>query len=58
MEAEVVKKRMAWLGKRGASSIEYTIIAAVISMAIVVGATGIGQKVGLIYNSVGNSIPK
>ena len=58
MEAEVVKKRMAWLGERGTSSIEYTLIAAVISMAIVVGATGIGQKVGQIYNSVGNSIPK
>jgi Flp pilus assembly pilin Flp len=58
MEAKVVKKVTALLGKRGASSIEYTIIAAVISMAILVGVTGIGQKVGQIYNSVGNSIPK
>jgi len=41
-----VKRVTALFGKRGASSIEYTIIAAVISMAILVGATGIGQKVG------------
>ena len=58
MEARVVKKVMAWLGRRGTSSIEYTLIAAVISMAIVVAATSIGQKVGQIYNSVGNSVPK
>jgi len=48
----------ALLGKRGASSIEYTIIAAMISIAIVVGATSIGQKVWQIYNTVGNSIPR
>ena len=58
MEATVVRKVTAWLGKRGASSIEYTIIAAVISMAIVVAATSIGQKVGQIYHVVGNSVPK
>jgi Flp pilus assembly pilin Flp len=58
MEAKVVKRVMALFGKRGVSSIEYTIIAAVIAMAIVVAATSIGQKVGHIYNVVGNSVPK
>ena len=58
MEARVVKKVMVWLGQRGASSIEYTIIAAVISMAVVVAASSIGQRVGQIYNIVGNSVPK
>jgi Flp pilus assembly pilin Flp len=58
MEAKVLKRLMALFGERGVSSIEYTIIAAVIAMAIVVAATSIGQKVGHLYNVVGNSIPK
>ena len=34
------------------------IIAAVISMAIVVAASSIEQALGRLYNIVGNSIPK
>ena len=58
MEARIVKRLMALFGKRGVSSIEYAIIAAVIAMAIVVATTSLGQKVGHLYNVVGNSIPK
>jgi Flp pilus assembly pilin Flp len=58
MEAKVVKRMIALLGKKGTSAIEYTIIAAVISMAIVVGATSIGQRLWHLYNVFGNSIPK
>jgi Flp pilus assembly pilin Flp len=58
VEARTVKRLMALLGKRGTSSIEYTIIAAVIAMAIVAAATTIGQRVGHIYNVVGNSVPR
>ena len=58
MEAKVVKRMMALFGKRGTSSIEYAIIAAVISMAIVFATTSIGQKVGYLYNVVGHSIPR
>jgi len=58
MEAKVVKRLMALLRQRGSSSIEYAIIAVVISMAIVVATISIGQKMGHLYNIIGNSIPK
>ena len=33
-----------WLNRRGATAIEYCLIAGIISIAVVVGATSIGTK--------------
>lgn len=33
-----------WLDRRGATAIEYCLIAGIVSIAIVAGATGIGAK--------------
>jgi len=58
MEVIGVWKIMKFLGDRGVTSIEYALIATLISMVIILATTGIGQKVGSIFIGVGNSFPK
>ena len=53
-----VKKITTFLGERGASSIEYAVISALIAAVIFLAVTTIGQGVVNLFNGVGNSFPK
>ncbi len=44
-------------GERGATMIEYTLLAALISIVALVAITGAGQKVLGLFNTVQGSIP-
>jgi Flp pilus assembly pilin Flp len=53
-----VKKTGAFLGDRGASSIEYAMISALIATVIFLAVTTFGQAVANLFSSVSNSFPK
>ena len=40
----------------GATAIEYGLIAALIALAIVAGATTLGNEIGNLFNTVGNKL--
>jgi pilus assembly protein Flp/PilA len=40
----------------GATAIEYALIAALISMSVIAGATAIGTKLGTTFTNIGNSL--
>lgn len=40
----------------GATAIEYGLIAALIALAIVAGATTLGNEIGNLFNKVGNKL--
>ncbi len=41
-----------WRNEAGATAIEYCLIASIVSLSIVVGATGIGTKLKSIFTNV------
>jgi pilus assembly protein Flp/PilA len=41
----------------GATAIEYTLIATLISVAIIVGALALGTKLNTVFNSIATAIP-
>ena len=45
-----------WNDKSGATAIEYGLIAALISIAIIGGARTLGTNIGATFNNVGNAI--
>ena len=40
----------------GATAIEYGLIAALVALAIIAGATKLGTQIGTTFNTVGNSM--
>ena len=40
----------------GATAIEYGLIAALIAVVIIAGATSVGTKLGTVFNNIGNNI--
>jgi Flp pilus assembly pilin Flp len=53
-----VRKVTTFLGERGASSIEYTVISALIAVVIFLAVTSVGQRLVNLFSGVGNSFPK
>jgi Flp pilus assembly pilin Flp len=53
-----VRKITTRLGERGASSIEYALITALIAGVIFLAVTTFGQGVVNLFSSVSNSFPK
>ncbi len=51
------RRDTAWLPERGATAIEYAVIASVISIAAVVGMGLIGGEVSDFFNMVVNAFP-
>jgi pilus assembly protein Flp/PilA len=45
-----------WNDESGATAIEYGLIAALISIAIIGGARTLGTNIGATFNNVGNAI--
>ena len=45
-----------WNDESGATAIEYGLIAALISIAIIGGARSLGTNIGATFNNVGNAI--
>lgn len=48
--------RAFWTSERGATSIEYALIASVVSLAVVVGATAIGTGLSARFFKVSNGL--
>ncbi|MEI9479162.1 MAG: Flp family type IVb pilin [Deltaproteobacteria bacterium] len=53
-----MRKITTFLGERGASSIEYAVISALIAGIIFLAVTSVGQRVVNLFSGVGNSFPK
>ena len=43
-------------GTKGATAIEYGLLAAVIALGMIVGASGLGTTVGAQYDALGNCV--
>ncbi|MBI1624273.1 Flp family type IVb pilin [Comamonas suwonensis] len=55
MKDQIVK---FWRDEEGATAIEYGLIAGLISIGIIAGATGIGEKLNEIFEKIKTSLPK
>lgn len=43
--------------QKGVSAVEYALLASIISLAALAGITGIGSKVGIMFNNVSSHMP-
>jgi pilus assembly protein Flp/PilA len=43
--------------RKGATAIEYALVASIISVAALAGIMGIGTKVGIMFNNVSTHLP-
>lgn len=41
----------------GATAIEYGLIAALVSVALIAGATAVGSRIGITFNKLSTSLP-
>ena len=55
MKDQIVK---FWRDEEGATAIGYGLIAGLISIGIIAGATGIGEKLNEIFEKIKTSLPK
>ncbi len=55
MKDQIIK---FWRDEEGATAIEYGLIAGLISIGIIAGATGIGEKLNEIFEKIKTSLPK
>jgi pilus assembly protein Flp/PilA len=49
--------RNLFKNEKGATAIEYGLIAALIAVAIITAVSSVGTKLGKTFNTVGNSLP-
>ena len=52
----IMKIRTLAAAKKGATAIEYGLIAALIAVAAIAAMTSVGTKLGTTFNNVGNKI--
>lgn len=44
--------------ERGVTSVEYSLVALLVALAIIVGATALGVNLGALYSYIGSGFPK